>query len=91
LLVTCHRISKISRYDDDMWGEFWRFTSRSLMLLFEEVFLPENIEIKAYGNVLAAISFLHGISATELKVSELHFHDLDYEVPIALRGKKNAK
>jgi SAM-dependent methyltransferase len=89
ILVTAHGISNISKYDNDRWGEYWRFTSRSIKMLFQEVFPSKNIEIKAYGNVLTAISYLEGLSATELKASELKFHDPIYEVLIGLRARKN--
>ncbi len=90
LLFTGHGISQVSRHDMDRWGEYWRFTSRSSRILFEEVFLPENIYMKVYGNVLTAISFLEGLSATDLEPNELYFHDPDYELVIALRATKTA-
>jgi SAM-dependent methyltransferase len=90
LLVTSDGINRISRGNMDKWGEYWKFTSLSLRLLFEEVFLPENIEVKIYGNVLAATCVLHGISARELKSSELSYRDRDFEVVVGLRARKNA-
>ena len=88
MLVTGDGINRISRGNMDKWGEYWKFTSLSLRLLFEEVFLPKNIEVKTYGNVLAATCVLHGISARELKYRELSYRDRDFEVVIGLRAKK---
>jgi ubiquinone/menaquinone biosynthesis C-methylase UbiE len=88
LLATFHGISQISRYDMDRWGEYWRFTTLSARRLFEEVFPPEHITIEAYGNVLTAIAFLHGLAAEELKQEELDYHDPDYEVLITVRAVK---
>jgi SAM-dependent methyltransferase len=67
LLATFPGISQISRYDMDRWGDYWRFTTLSARRLFEEVFPPGNVTVRAYGNVLAAVAFLHGLSAEELR------------------------
>lgn len=88
LLATCHGISQISRSDMDCWGEYWRFTTLSARLLFEEVFPEENIEVRAHGNVLAAISFLHGLAAEELTKQELDYHDPDFELMITVKAVK---
>jgi SAM-dependent methyltransferase len=90
VLVTGDGINRISRGNMDKWGEYWKFTSLSLRLLFEEVFLPENVEVKTYGNVLAATCVMHGISARELKTSELSYCSRDFEVVIGLRAMKNS-
>lgn len=88
LLATFPGISQISRYDMERWGDFWRFTTLSARRLFEEAFPPENVNVKAYGNVLTAIAFLHGLAAEELKREELDYHDPDYEVLITVRAVK---
>ena len=88
LLVTFPGISQISRYDMDRWGDYWRFTTLSAKRLFGEVFPPKNVEVQAYGNVLTAVAFLHGLAAEELKQEELDYHDPDYEVLITVRSVK---
>lgn len=88
LLATFPGISQISRYDMDHWGDYWRFTTLSAKRIFGDIFQPENVEVKAYGNVLSAIAFLHGLSAEELKQKELDYHDPDYEVLITVRAVK---
>lgn len=88
LLATFPGISQISRYDMERWGDYWRFTTLSARRLFGEVFPPENVNVKAYGNVLTAIAFLHGLAADELKREELDYHDPDYEVLITVRAVK---
>ncbi len=87
LLATFPGISPISR---DEWRDswYWAFTSRSARRLFEEAFPAEAVRVEAYGNVLAAISFLHGLPAEELRQKELHHNDAYYEVLIALRAVK---
>lgn len=86
LLATFPGISQISRYDMDRWGDYWRFTDLSARRLFEEVFPSESVSVEIYGNVLAAVAFLHGLAADELKHSELDYTDADYQVSIAVRA-----
>jgi SAM-dependent methyltransferase len=88
VLVTVAGISKISRYDMDRWGYYWSFTTKSIRRLFEAAFPEENIKVEAHGNVLAAISFLHGLAAEELRQKELEYSDPDYELLITLRAVK---
>ena len=88
LLLTGHGISQISRYDMDRWGEYWRFTTLSARLIFEEVFPKKNIIVKAYGNVLAATAYLHGLASEELTNKELDYHDPNYELMITIKASK---
>lgn len=88
LLATFPGISQISRYDMDRWGDYWRFTTLSARRIFEESFSPANITVQAHGNVLAAIAFLEGLAAEELRREELDHLDADYELLITVRAKK---
>ena len=85
-LVTVSGVSQISRYDMERWGDFWRFTNKSVSAIFSEVFGPENIQIFTY--VLSSVSLLEGISAEELGENELLFNDHDYQVIIAVKAIK---
>ena len=58
------------------------------MRLFEESFPAANFRVEAQGNVLAAISYLHGIATEELSQEELDYHDPYYQLSIALRAVK---
>jgi SAM-dependent methyltransferase len=88
LLLTCHGISQISRYDMEHWGEYWRFTSLSARTVFAKIFPPDSVRVQAYGNVLAATAFLHGLNAQDLCREELDYHDPSYEVIVGLRAHK---
>lgn len=90
LLVAVPGISQIARYDDDNWGEYWRFTSRSVRMLFSEVFQPESLTIQTHGNVLAALASLHGLISRELRRDELNYQDRDYELLITIRAVKGS-
>jgi len=73
----------------DRWGEFWRFTTQSAQRLFEKEFSAENVKVDAYGNVLVAISLLHGLAAEELKPEYFEYQDPDYQVLITVRAVKS--
>jgi hypothetical protein len=88
VLVTVPGIQKISRGDMEIGGEYWRFTTLSLRRLFEEVFPRDAIDVKASGNVLAAVAFLHGLAVEDLQPGALDVVDPDFEVSIALRAVK---
>lgn len=88
VLVTVPGISQISRYDFDAWGDYWRFTTLSARRLFEEVFLPANVTVDCYGNVLAASAFLYGLAVEDMSRRELDLHDPDYQVTIGIKAVK---
>jgi len=88
LLATASGMAQLSLVDFDNWGEYWRFTSQSARLLFEEVFSKGQVAVRSYGNVLAAISFLEGLAAEDLKQKELDTADRSYEILIAVRAVK---
>jgi glycosyltransferase involved in cell wall biosynthesis len=90
LLVTLPGgIHTISKFDMDHWGDYWRFTSLSARLLFEEVF-GKSVQLKAYGNVMSATAFINGLSVEDLRSKELDYCDADYEVSITVRAVKPA-
>ncbi|MGE5276675.1 MAG: glycosyltransferase [Acidobacteriota bacterium] len=86
VLATVAGISQVSRWDMERWGDYWRFTTLSARRLFETAFPPDLVGVQSYGNVLAALAFLHGLAAQELRVEELDHHDPDYQVLIAVRA-----
>jgi SAM-dependent methyltransferase len=72
----------------EKWEDHWRFTRRSAQRIFSEIFPPQNVSVAAHGNVLAAISFLHGLAVEELRQEELDYQDANYEVLITVRAVK---
>ncbi|MEI7814745.1 MAG: methyltransferase domain-containing protein [Coriobacteriia bacterium] len=88
VLCTLPGISQISRYDMDRWGDYWRVTSRSARELFETTFPAQQLEVHTYGNVLAAITLMHGLAQTELTTAELDVRDDDYQIIVAIEATK---
>lgn len=87
-LVTMPCIAHIARFGMDRWGDFWRFTSLSARRLFGDVFGDENVEVHSYGNSLAAVCMLQGLTVEELTEAELDRPDRDYEMIVAIRAVK---
>ena len=79
-LITVPGISQISRFDMDRWGDYWRFTDRSLTRLLEEAFPGGQVRVESWGNSLAASAFLYGLAAEELDEAEMLHRDQDYQL-----------
>jgi SAM-dependent methyltransferase len=90
LLATVPGVTKISRIEDEQFGEWWHFTGRSARRLAVEVFGEANVEVATFGNVLAAAGFLYGLASSDLSAAELEAHDPLYEVLIGLRAVRSA-
>ena len=59
--------------------------------LLEENFGRESIEVRAYGNVLTAIAFLHNVAQEELKKSELEASDVPTGGSVVFEGRDLTK
>jgi SAM-dependent methyltransferase len=85
VLATVAGLSQV-RYCD--WGGYWCGGFMSARRMFAQVFTAANVQVRSYGNVLAAIAFLEGLGVTELRPEELNYHDPDFEVIISIRAVK---
>jgi SAM-dependent methyltransferase len=88
LLATLPGITQTAEPDIHLWGDNWRFTTRSATQLFGEVFGADGTRVEAFGNVLTATAFLYGLAAEELRPGELAVHDPQYQVTIGVRAQK---
>jgi SAM-dependent methyltransferase len=101
-LATVHRILRpggvllatvpgISNIDPDQWGPtwYWSFTDHAVTRLAADAFPLGRIDVTTYGNVKAAVTFLHGLSAVEVDRADLDVTDPCYQVVIGLRAAKN--
>ena len=66
LLLTVPGISPVST---DRWADtwYWALTPHAARRLFVEEFVGGEVEVTAHGNVLAAVAFLEGLAADELR------------------------
>jgi SAM-dependent methyltransferase len=87
LLATVPGVSSIDR---GQWGSswYWSLSPAALSRLLEEKFDSANVNVIAYGNVLAAVAFLHGLAEHELSAAELDAHDPQYPMIAAARAVK---
>ncbi|HUF01276.1 MAG TPA: methyltransferase domain-containing protein [Gaiellaceae bacterium] len=90
LLATTPGISRLAPIESKTLGQWWHLTSMSARSLAEEYFGPGNVEIRTYGNVLAAAGFLYGLGEWDVTPDELAVHDPAFEVIIGIRAVKRA-
>jgi SAM-dependent methyltransferase len=90
LLASVPGLTKISPPEDELYGEWWHFTARSVRRLAEEAFGEGSVSVQAFGNVLTATGFLYGLSSSDLRPEELAAHDRLYEVIVGLRAVKSS-
>ena len=88
VLATIAGISQICRWDADQWGDYWRMTSMAVNRLFGDEFGRENVQVRPFGNALAAVGFLQGMAADDFSRDELDYFDRDYELIAAVRAEK---
>jgi SAM-dependent methyltransferase len=88
LLITGPTISPLAREEAEKWGDYWRFTTFGLRRLLEQKFPSEQVATQPYGNVLAAVAFIHGLATEDLQPDELVFLDPQYQLLVAARAKK---
>lgn len=87
LLMTVPCVSNLDT--EANWHDRWRFTSRAVTEMAESAgSAGDDISIESHGNVLAIVSFLHGLSAEELDPEELAERDGRYEMIVTLRLRK---
>jgi len=79
-----------SRIDPEggILGDFWRFTPASGGQIFADVFGPDNVELKVFGNVLTSAAFLFGLAAGELTPQELDHRDLNFPLLVCVHARK---
>jgi len=68
--------------------DLWRFSEKSLYLLLANVFGPENVTVRVYGNSLTAAGQIRGLAAHEFTKSELNSHDPRFPVEVCARAMK---
>jgi peptidoglycan/xylan/chitin deacetylase (PgdA/CDA1 family) len=87
MLATLPCASRV--YLENSQGEdFWRVTEVGAMKMFSSVFSSKEVEVQAYGNVLASLAFLYGLGAQELTDAELGAADPYFPLVVGVRARK---
>ncbi len=79
-LITVAGLSQISRFDMDRWGDYWRFTDKSLHKLLSEAFGTENVTVQTFGNAYSATLFLQGVAIEEANMTKIKSQNADYQM-----------
>jgi glycosyltransferase involved in cell wall biosynthesis len=100
-LKTCYRILKpggcllltvpgITPIDRGEWRDYWlwSFTDTAIRKLMIECFNGSSVDIKTYGNVYVAASFLYGMGLPEFRKEALSHHDNSYQVIVSAAAVK---
>ena len=88
MLVTVPGLTPVDQYQEyDTW--YWSLTEVSARRLFSDVFGGESTRVEVYGNVCAAVSFLEGLSAEDLKPEMLEPRDRHFPVTIGVCATKD--
>ena len=88
ILATMAGLCQVSRYDMDRWGDYWRFTTASVQRVFEQIF-GGDVDVKSYGNVLAACALLQGVAVEDIpNPALLDDKDPDYQIVITVVARK---
>jgi peptidoglycan/xylan/chitin deacetylase (PgdA/CDA1 family) len=87
LLATLPCASRVClEYGSD--GDFWRVTEAGARRLFGEFFPASELEVRAYGNVMASAAFLYGLASHELSDEEKDAFDPYHPLLIGVRARK---
>lgn len=79
-IITVAGLSQISRFDMDRWGDYWRFTDKSLKCLLCESFDEQDVEIEIFGNIHSATMFLQGVAIEEVDKNKIIVQDNNYQI-----------
>jgi SAM-dependent methyltransferase len=88
LLVAVPTISKL---DTDYERDLWRFTAAGLEELLTRTCRGGELEVGGYGNVLAAVAFLMGLAAEDLRPAELEVRDPELALVACGRARKSPR
>ena len=89
LLASIPCISRID-YEAGVDADHWRLTAPSARRLFTGCFGAGNVNVQAFGNVLACTAFLQGLAAEELDEEELERVDPYFPLVICVRAVRAA-
>lgn len=86
VLCSVPTVSRIGRRELDT--ECWRLTTASCAKLFGDAFVGGELNVRARGNVLAAVAFLMGMATEELSARELEHDDPYFPVVVTVKATK---
>jgi SAM-dependent methyltransferase len=88
LLVTAPGISQLTTGPDELWREYWRFTSDAIGELLVNTFGKNQVHVQAFGNVGAATAFLYGLAVEDVAPAVLTDEDPRYPLVVCGHATK---
>jgi len=74
----------------ERWPNYWAFRTESVRKLIAGEFPSDHVSVESAGNVLAAITFLHGLTLEEIDRTALDIRDPTYPIVVSVRAVKIA-
>lgn len=87
LLATVPVVSRVRGEGPDS-SDYWRLTPAACDRLFGATFGRPQTEVRAHGNMLAAMAFLRGLASQELPRSRMDYDDPSFPVIVTVRARK---
>lgn len=89
-LITGHGTSPISMRDYMQWGEYWRYTPKTIeKLLLQSGFKTKDISIEVFGNVKVDMCFMYGLCLEDLSKEDLEYRDEQFPLIIGAIVRKD--
>jgi SAM-dependent methyltransferase len=88
--VVLATVPGLSQPSADQWSAnwYWSLSAAIMQPIFSELFGPDSVTVKTYGNKQAATAFMYGLARHELTAGQLDVHDPTCELLIAVRAVK---
>jgi glycosyltransferase involved in cell wall biosynthesis/SAM-dependent methyltransferase len=82
----------ITRSSETEWAGswFWSLTAYSARKLAGGVFGSEHVDVRTFGNIVAATAFLYGFARQDLTSQDLDTLDPEYAVIVGIRAVKSS-
>jgi SAM-dependent methyltransferase len=86
LLATVPSIQRVGK--SHLERDYWRFTPASASALFGEIFGPEAVSVRPYGNLVTSVAFLRGMALEEVPRAARTVDDPFFATTIAVRAER---
>ena len=87
-LVTVPTISPLADPEKLNKLNRWRFTDAGIEMLFAPTFGRANCTVQAFGNLLSAVAFLHGLAMEDMAKADLDLYQQRYQMLVTVRAAK---
>ena len=88
LLVTVPCLGKVEGIENNVSGNYWRFTTDAVRYIFSPAFGGDQLTLKSWGNALAGMAFWVGMSQEDLSGRKLDGHDPHFPCVVTCRAVK---